>query len=199
MDVTAAFPRRSTRQIMVGSVPVGGGAPVTVQSMTITKTADVEGTLQQIYALAAAGADIVRFISPSNLAGFVSDSFEPRNTTSAECRVITQADERRALSIVGLGRLATDAGSDFGAREFLLLFAMFNIFIGLFNLLPTLPFDGGHAVIATYERIRSRNGRRYFVDVTKVMPVAYVVTVVMVTIGALAIFRDIYDPLRIGG
>lgn len=45
---------------MVGSVPVGGGAPITVQSMTITKTADVEGTLQQIYALAGAGADIVR-------------------------------------------------------------------------------------------------------------------------------------------
>ena len=45
---------------MVGDVPVGGGAPITVQSMTITKTADVEGTLQQIYALAGAGADIVR-------------------------------------------------------------------------------------------------------------------------------------------
>jgi (E)-4-hydroxy-3-methylbut-2-enyl-diphosphate synthase len=45
---------------MVGKVPVGGGAPITVQSMTITKTADVEGTLQQIYALAAAGCDIVR-------------------------------------------------------------------------------------------------------------------------------------------
>jgi (E)-4-hydroxy-3-methylbut-2-enyl-diphosphate synthase len=45
---------------MVGSVPVGGGAPVTVQSMTVTKTADVEATLTQIYALAAAGADIVR-------------------------------------------------------------------------------------------------------------------------------------------
>jgi (E)-4-hydroxy-3-methylbut-2-enyl-diphosphate synthase len=52
--------RRPTRRIMVGSVPVGGGAPITVQSMTITKTADVEGTLAQIYALAAAGADIVR-------------------------------------------------------------------------------------------------------------------------------------------
>src|SRR6202142_1554637 len=46
--------------MMVGSVPVGGGAPITVQSMTITKTADVDGTLAQIYALAAAGADIVR-------------------------------------------------------------------------------------------------------------------------------------------
>ena len=45
---------------MVGSVPVGDGAPISVQSMTITKTADVEGTLQQIYALAGAGADIVR-------------------------------------------------------------------------------------------------------------------------------------------
>ena len=54
------YERRLTRQIKVGSIPVGGGAPITVQSMTITKTADVEGTLQQIYALAGAGADIVR-------------------------------------------------------------------------------------------------------------------------------------------
>jgi len=53
-------PRRETRQISVGGVLVGGGAPITVQSMTTTKTADVEGTIQQIYALAAAGADIVR-------------------------------------------------------------------------------------------------------------------------------------------
>ena len=60
MEVAAGFDRRPTRQIMVGSVPVGGGAPITVQSMTTTKTADVDGTLQQIYALAAAGADIVR-------------------------------------------------------------------------------------------------------------------------------------------
>ena len=52
--------RKSTRKISVGNVEVGGDSPITVQSMTITKTADVEGTLQQIYALAAAGADIVR-------------------------------------------------------------------------------------------------------------------------------------------
>jgi (E)-4-hydroxy-3-methylbut-2-enyl-diphosphate synthase len=54
------YERKVTRQIRVGDVPVGGGAPVSVQSMTTTKTADVEGTLSQIYALAAAGADIVR-------------------------------------------------------------------------------------------------------------------------------------------
>jgi (E)-4-hydroxy-3-methylbut-2-enyl-diphosphate synthase len=57
---TTLAERRVTRQIMVGKVPVGGGAPVSVQSMTTTKTADVDGTLAQIYALAAAGADIVR-------------------------------------------------------------------------------------------------------------------------------------------
>ncbi|MFM8945975.1 MAG: flavodoxin-dependent (E)-4-hydroxy-3-methylbut-2-enyl-diphosphate synthase [Actinomycetota bacterium] len=54
------FARRTTNRIMVGKVPVGGDSPITVQSMTVTKTADVEGTLQQIYALAAAGCDIVR-------------------------------------------------------------------------------------------------------------------------------------------
>ncbi len=52
--------RRVTRQIRVGDVAVGGDAPVSVQSMTTTKTADVDATLTQIYALAAAGCDIVR-------------------------------------------------------------------------------------------------------------------------------------------
>ena len=55
-----SFERRQTKQIHVGKVAVGGGAPISVQSMTTTKTSDVEGTLQQIYALAAAGCDIVR-------------------------------------------------------------------------------------------------------------------------------------------
>jgi len=54
------YPRRATRPLRVGDVPVGGDAPISVQSMTTTKTADVEGTLQQIYALAGAGCDIVR-------------------------------------------------------------------------------------------------------------------------------------------
>ena len=54
------YARRATRQLKVGSVAVGGGAPISIQSMTTTKTADVEGTLAQIYALAGAGCDIVR-------------------------------------------------------------------------------------------------------------------------------------------
>ncbi len=59
-DVAPTFPRRQTRQVSVGKVTVGGDAPISVQSMTTTKTADVDATLSQIYALAAAGCDIVR-------------------------------------------------------------------------------------------------------------------------------------------
>ncbi|WP_231330829.1 flavodoxin-dependent (E)-4-hydroxy-3-methylbut-2-enyl-diphosphate synthase [Actinomadura graeca] len=58
-------PRRRSRKIMVGSVPVGGDAPVSVQSMTTTLTADVNATLQQIAELTASGCQIVRVAVPS--------------------------------------------------------------------------------------------------------------------------------------
>ncbi|AXG77934.1 flavodoxin-dependent (E)-4-hydroxy-3-methylbut-2-enyl-diphosphate synthase [Streptomyces paludis] len=58
-------PRRTSRRLEVGSVPVGGGAPVSVQTMTTTVTADVDATLQQIAAVTAAGCDIVRVAVPS--------------------------------------------------------------------------------------------------------------------------------------
>ncbi|MGI9608739.1 MAG: flavodoxin-dependent (E)-4-hydroxy-3-methylbut-2-enyl-diphosphate synthase [Acidimicrobiia bacterium] len=54
------YQRKETRQLHVGDVAVGGGAPISVQSMTTTKTANVDATLAQVYALAGAGADIVR-------------------------------------------------------------------------------------------------------------------------------------------
>lgn len=57
--------RRPTRQIRVGKVLVGGDAPISVQSMTTTKTTDVDATLQQIAELVAAGCDIVRVAVPS--------------------------------------------------------------------------------------------------------------------------------------
>nr|WP_019634879.1 flavodoxin-dependent (E)-4-hydroxy-3-methylbut-2-enyl-diphosphate synthase [Actinomadura atramentaria] len=62
---TPAVPRRKSRRIMVGSVPVGGDAPVSVQSMTTTLTADVNATLQQIAELTASGCQIVRVAVPS--------------------------------------------------------------------------------------------------------------------------------------
>jgi (E)-4-hydroxy-3-methylbut-2-enyl-diphosphate synthase len=63
-DLAAGKGRRRSRRINVGKVPVGDGAPVSVQSMTITKTADINATLQQIAELATSGCDIVRVAVP---------------------------------------------------------------------------------------------------------------------------------------
>ena len=57
--------RRKSRRIMVGSVPVGDGAPISVQSMTSTDTLDVEATVKQVLDLENVGADIVRISVPS--------------------------------------------------------------------------------------------------------------------------------------
>jgi len=65
LSVPVQQPRRRSRQVLVGDVPVGGGAPVSVQSMTTTLTADVDATLQQIAELTSAGCDIVRVAVPS--------------------------------------------------------------------------------------------------------------------------------------
>ena len=59
-----AATRRPTRQITLGGVPIGGGAPISVQSMTTTKTSDINATLQQIASLVATGVDIVRVAVP---------------------------------------------------------------------------------------------------------------------------------------
>ena len=56
--------RRKSRQIFVGKVPVGGDAPITVQSMTNTLTSDIKSTIAQIHDLQSAGADIVRVSCP---------------------------------------------------------------------------------------------------------------------------------------
>jgi len=65
MQSSSTIKRRKTRQIMVGDVPVGGDAPIAVQSMTNTETCDVESTLAQIQQLVTAGVDIVRVSVPS--------------------------------------------------------------------------------------------------------------------------------------
>ena len=65
ITVTEQIKRRKTRRIMVGNVPVGGDAPISVQSMTNTDTTDIDGTIKQIGDIAAAGADIVRVSVPT--------------------------------------------------------------------------------------------------------------------------------------
>ena len=79
VELKPLSPRRSTRQIMVGNVPVGGDAPISVQSMTKTDTRDVEATVAQIYEYAAAGCEIVRVSVPTKKAGEVFHEIAARS------------------------------------------------------------------------------------------------------------------------
>ena len=106
-------------------------------------------------------------------------------------------DENRILSIYGVARIGAEVASD-GATEVLLLLVYVNAFIGVFNLLPLLPLDGGHVVVATYERIRSFGGRSHRVDAARLLPLTYAVVVLLLLVGGVALVRDILDPVSFG-
>ncbi len=102
----------------------------------------------------------------------------------------------RFVSPVGIVRIAHQATqSGFGTVLFLLV--LINIFVGIFNLLPLLPLDGGHIAIATYERVRSRKGRQYHADVMKLMPLTYGVVLLLAFIFVSSLFLDLRDLLSV--
>jgi membrane-associated protease RseP (regulator of RpoE activity) len=105
-------------------------------------------------------------------------------------------DGNRMLSIVGAVRLAADV-SEQGIGTLLVFFFGINIFIGLLNMVPLPPLDGGHAAVAIYERIRSRRGRRYQVDMAKLLPLTYVVVMGLVLLGATAFYLDLVNPINL--
>jgi membrane-associated protease RseP (regulator of RpoE activity) len=72
-----------------------------------------------------------------------------------------------------------------------------NVFIGVFNLIPLLPLDGGHVAIASYERLRSRNGVKYHADVTRLIPLIYGVLFVLISVGVVALYLDLVDPISL--
>ncbi len=146
-----------------------------------------------------------RFFTPSGVGGFVADAFReeaPDDTPIAGDAGRLERDtrdENRIISIVGAARLGKQATDSDGSTGFLSALVTINIGIALANLVPLLPLDGGHIAVATYERIRSRRGRRYHADFAKLLPVTYVVFALLVSLSLLALYRDVIDPVNING
>lgn len=141
--------------------------------------------------------------SPSGLSGFADtvregggDGGSTENTTSGGESQSEPDDGNRMLSIVGATMVGAQLAEE-GLNGLLLFFLSINIFVGLLNLLPLLPFDGGHAAVAVYERIRSRPGRAYHADVTKLLPVAYAVVMGLVVLGVTTLYLDIVNPVSL--
>ncbi|MGH9085133.1 MAG: M50 family metallopeptidase [Acidimicrobiales bacterium] len=109
-------------------------------------------------------------------------------------RVADEGDDNRLVSIYGIARV----GASMDLEQLVILMALVNVSIGVLNLIPLLPLDGGHVAIATYERIRSIGGRRYMADVSRILPLAYAVFLFLILIGVSSIYLDIVDPIDLG-
>ena len=70
-----------------------------------------------------------------------------------------------------------------------------NIFVGLLNMLPMLPLDGGYVAVATYERLRSRRGKRYHANLNLMTPVIYAFMMVLLVLFASTMYLDIVHPI----
>ncbi len=145
---------------------------------------------------------IGRFFSPGGLTSFFRDlTDQPAPEASAPAGGGVPAAARgdaadRVVSIFGALRIGADLTED-GYGNLLLFLALLNVFIGVFNLIPLLPLDGGHVVIATYERLRSWRGRRYIADVRKMVPVAYAVILILVFVFIGSVYLDFTDPVQL--
>lgn len=121
------------------------------------------------------------FFSPSGISRYVD------NVTGKK------SDPDRLQSVVGVGKMAGEARS-FG--EILLLLFAINMFVGVFNLIPLLPLDGGLVAIAIYEKIASTiRKRRVQVDVSRLLPITAFVFIALVLLGLSALYLDIAHPV----
>ena len=128
------------------------------------------------------------FLSPSTFSDLATLMFEGSAEVSFE-----DEEAQRPISVVGAVRVAGEPDRDLAWPVSLL--AILNIFVGLINLLPLLPLDGGHAAIATYERIRSRPGRPYHMDVAKLLPITYAVVLLLGFVMISTVYLDIVRPI----
>ena len=128
-----------------------------------------------------------------HLATFHGASAYLHNLTSPKAASTTAGQQVRFASPVKVVQLFNQAGHS-GLGQVLWLLAVINLSLGIFNLIPLLPLDGGHVAIAAYEGVRSRLARRpYRADVAKMAPVAYLALALIVFIGVSTLFLDLRD------
>ena len=128
---------------------------------------------------------IVKVLNPVNLVQQVTD------TENADPMA-------RPTTLYGITTVSDDVGDSGGLAGVLYLLAILNIFVGIFNMAPLLPLDGGHALIAVYERVQEKRRHmagRYFADVERLLPFAMGVIVVLVMLMFTGLYLDITDPI----
>ncbi|MGB0113296.1 MAG: RIP metalloprotease [Ilumatobacteraceae bacterium] len=128
---------------------------------------------------------IVKVLNPINLVDQLTD---PDNADPTS----------RPTTIYGVATVSDDVGESGGLAAVLYMLAVLNVFVGVFNMMPLLPLDGGHAAIAVYERIQEKRRhmtQRYFADVERLMPFAMGVIMVLAMLMFTGLYLDITEPI----
>ncbi len=192
------------------------GRPVTLHA----KLADVSGRSGGYLGIAA--ATVFQPASPLGAIKYAGTGFSQTITGSASAlgqlpstipklfaKDRSQTAAGNVTSLVGAARdtgqaVAANVGWEYKVTFVLLLIASLNIFVGMFNLLPLLPMDGGHIAVVIWEWIRSAFARLRrrpdpgLVDYRKLVPVSFSVFMVLVFFSMMLILADIVNPVNIG-
>ncbi len=143
-------------------------------------------------------AGLGQIFSPSGVSRYVDNltgtQSAPSGGGSGGQSTSQSSDEGRLVSPIGAVQIGSSAVRD-GLPSLLTFLIAVNIFVGIFNLVPLLPFDGGHVVIALYEGVRSRKGKRYYADVSKLMPLTYAVVLLLGLLFIGNIYLDLVRPV----
>ena len=127
---------------------------------------------------------IVKVLNPVNIVGHLVGTNEDLET--------------RPTTLYGVANVSDEVGESGGLAGVLYLLAVLNVFVGVFNMMPLLPLDGGHAAIAVYERVQEKRRhmkQRYFADVERLMPFAMGVITVLAMLMFTGLYLDITKPI----
>jgi membrane-associated protease RseP (regulator of RpoE activity) len=120
-------------------------------------------------------------------------------------------DPNGPVGVVGVSRIGGDVAASKTLTTtqkvwyFVMLLGSLNLAVGLFNLVPLLPLDGGHMAGALLEALKKAFARVFrkpdpgYVDVAKALPVTYVMAAVLIVMGGLLIYADVFNPIRFKG
>ena len=169
-----------------GVVGVGLGSPTS----TVGPLRAVTSTGSQLTHFTwASMTGVVHLFSPTT----ISSRFQ--QVSSAKAADQATADGTRVESIYGAVRTAGQAVHA-GVGDLLLILISLNVFIGIFNLFPMLPLDGGHVAIAVYEKIRTgRSKVLYHADVTKLLPFTWLMVAFLGVLFVTSFLTDILHPM----
>ncbi|MER3455146.1 MAG: hypothetical protein C4318_08350 [Acidimicrobiia bacterium] len=131
----------------------------------------------------------------SAIKNFFTPSYLKRYLGLLAGRSDEEANQSRFVSVVGLGQISAQA-AEAGWEHLLFVIVIFNVFLGIFNILPLYPLDGGHLAVAVYEKIAGAiKGKEVRVDIRKLAPIAAGVIALFLFLAVTSIYLDITNPI----